>query len=243
MAGNNESDSMEPVAAQIDPSHEVESLEDAAIYRPEVFSVSDMAQAKAIILTPDDGLTTDFRWETETLHLVEMIGAACNLNEQSVVLDYGCGVGRMSKALIERYGCTVVGVDISYSMRQLALSYVMDERFSVVSHWVLGQLQAKGLKFDCCIAIWVLQHCPEVASDISFIKSLLKDQGLLYVLNTKQTCIPSNKGWVNDGVDVKALLESAFSLQEQASLPLAATTPYMSEITFVALLKNDKPAV
>lgn len=235
-------EALEQVQKNVDAMQADESLEDVAIYRPDVFSVTNVDQAKAIILTPDDGLTTDHRWETETQHLVEMIGEAFKLNEQSVVLDYGCGIGRMSKALIERFGCTVIGVDISYSMRQLALSYVMDERFSVVSHWALGQLQEKGLKFDCCIAIWVLQHCPDVASDIALIKASLKDQGLFYVLNCERTCIPSTKGWLDDGVDVKLLLENEFTLQEQSRLPVAASTQFMSSITFIALLKNDKPA-
>ena len=35
------------------------------------------------------------------------------LTSDSWVLDYGCGVGRLAKVMIEHYGCRVVGVDIS----------------------------------------------------------------------------------------------------------------------------------
>ena len=40
------------------------------VYRPEVFGVSDVGAAKAIILTPQRGTTTAERWEFETLYLV-----------------------------------------------------------------------------------------------------------------------------------------------------------------------------
>lgn len=231
---------MEQIEENLHAEQNAAVMDDTPVYRPDIFHVANLHQAKSIILTPEDGLSTDARWETETGHLAESIGSALQLNEQSVVLDYGCGIGRVSKELIARYGCTVIGVDISYSMRQLALTYVLDERFSVTSHWVLNQMLAKGLKFDCCIAIWVLQHCPQVADDIALIKSALKENGLFYVLNNKESAIPSNKGWINDGIDIKGLLEDSFSLRQQAQLPVEACTQFISDNTFIAVLENDK---
>ena len=38
-------------------------------YCPQVFDQPDLADAKAIILTPEAGLTTDERWERETAFL------------------------------------------------------------------------------------------------------------------------------------------------------------------------------
>lgn len=214
---------------------------DSAIYRSEVFAVSGMEQAKAIILTPEDGMSTEQRWETETPYLAKSAGEALQLTEDSLVLDYGCGIGRMSKALIERYGCSVLGVDISVSMRQLAPQYVANPNFSSVSPDVFAKMVARGLRVDCGIAVWVLQHCPDVITDIALIKSSLKPDAGLYIVNNNLSAIPTDKGWVNDGVNIQQLLENAFSVSGYSRLPTAATTPFVAENTFLAYLKNDKP--
>jgi SAM-dependent methyltransferase len=46
------------------------------------------------------------------------------LDRNSLVLDYGCGIGRIAKELIKQTGCHVIGVDISPSMLGLAYPYV-----------------------------------------------------------------------------------------------------------------------
>ena len=218
-----------------------ELSEENLIYQPGIFTVPNMEQAKAIILTPEDGMTTEQRWETETKYLAGAIGDAFELNNNSFVLDYGCGIGRMSKALVERYGCSVIGVDISTSMRQLAPGYAANENFLIVSPDILKKLVANGLRFDYCIAIWVLQHCPNVSCDISLVKSSLKDNGLWYVLNNNASAVPTNKGWINDGVDIKRLLEHEFTVLNYSRLPTTATTQFVSKHSFVAQLRNDKP--
>jgi SAM-dependent methyltransferase len=219
------------------------STAEAPVYRPGVFSVQDLEQAKSIILTPEGGLTTDERWETETSYLCEAIGQELGLDENALVLDYGCGIGRISKALIERYGCAVMGVDISNSMRQLAPGYAAHESFSAVSPIVLKQLVARGLRVDCCIAIWVLQHCPVVTMDIALIKSALKTDGSLFVLNNIYSAVPTDKGWVNDGVNIRALLEQEFTALNYSRLPKNATASFVAEHSFMATLRNNKPAL
>lgn len=215
-------------------------IEEAPVYTPEVFAVPDLERAKTIILTPEHGLTTEERWETETHYLCGAIGDAFNLGNGSLVLDYGCGIGRISKALIERYGCKVIGVDISNSMRQLALGYAASDSFSAVSPEILKKLVANGLRVDFGIAIWVLQHCHAVSDDIALIKASLKENGLLFVLNTEVSAIPTSKGWMNDGVDIRELLQKEFTMLNHFRLPTSATSRVVSEHSFVAQLRNDK---
>lgn len=215
---------------------------DSAVYAPEVFAVQNLEQAKSIILTPEAGLTTDERWETETPFLAQAIGEAFNLNDSALVLDYGCGIGRMSRALIERYGCSVIGVDISNAMRQLAPGYTLHDKFSVVSPEIFRKLVARGLRVDFSIAIWVLQHCPAVAEDVALIKSALKRDGEFFVLNNNLSAVPTNKGWLNDGVNIRELLEREFTAMNYARLPLSATAPFLAENTFTAKLINNKSA-
>ena len=141
-----------------------------ARYNPEVFNVADMKQAKEIILTNEGpGANSETRWAFETPYLVELMLQTFSLRSDMVVLDYGCGIGRMAKALIEASGCSVIGVDISASMRRLAIDYVQSDRFLAVSPGQFDTLVRVGLRVHTAIAIWVLQHCFNPADDIARI--------------------------------------------------------------------------
>ncbi len=89
----------------------------ALTYNPEIFSVPKLSQAKNIILTAESS-TTEERWKTETPMLSALIAAQNQIGPDTVVLDYGCGIGRMAKELITRHGCRVIGVDISPSCQR-----------------------------------------------------------------------------------------------------------------------------
>ena len=102
-----------------------------SIYDPRIFDAADLESAKFVILTPTPDMTTNERWEAETRNLVGLLGRIMPLDGNSCVLDYGCGIGRLAKGLIDRYGCRVVGVDISARMREFAREYVQSDRFVV----------------------------------------------------------------------------------------------------------------
>jgi 2-polyprenyl-3-methyl-5-hydroxy-6-metoxy-1,4-benzoquinol methylase len=104
-----------------------------AVFNTKLHEVATLAKAQELILTPEDGTSTEERWEKEKAFLCDHIGENICINPESVVLDYGCGVGRLSKALIDKYDCRVVGVDSSQSMRLLATDYVLSDRFTVWS--------------------------------------------------------------------------------------------------------------
>lgn len=179
-----------------------------AQYDPSVFNVSDIASAQRIILTPERGTTTAERWRKETPYLLSLIEQQMPLNDQSIVLDYGCGIGRMAKALIEKYNCGVVGVDISPSMRALAAAYVGSGRFFACAPQMLHLLNKK---FDAALAIWTLQHCLIVEDDIAQINAALKANGQLFIVNDWQRIVPTNQGWMDDKKDVAQLLGDRFS--------------------------------
>ena len=110
-----------------------------------------------IILTPEDGMSSVHRWKTETPYLMSLIEK--HIVNGATVLDYGCGIGRLAKPLIEKHSCDVIGVDISPNMRALAASCV-DKKFVAVAS-----------RYDCgCFAwkrpTWRLQygHCSIVLS-------------------------------------------------------------------------------
>src|SRR5689334_12801396 len=99
----------------------------ALTYDQTAFHVRDIPEAMRLILTAED-TTTEERWRIETPHVVDLIGRAIDIKPSSVILDYGCGIGRIAKELIARYGCHVIGVDISPGMRVLSIIYVQSDQ-------------------------------------------------------------------------------------------------------------------
>lgn len=189
-----------------------------ATYHPDVFNAADLASARVIILTPDGVNTTDDRWKKETPYLLELM-APLNITEESIVLDYGCGVGRLSKAFIEKFNCLVVGVDISANMRALARDYVASPRFRTFEP---GDLPRVGIKFDAAIAVWVLQHCLAPATDIEIIAKSLKPNAPFFVVNEVMRFVPAKEApWIDDGKDIAELIGAEFAIKERGPLDLA----------------------
>ena len=198
-------------------------------YQPGIFDVATQDAAKRIILTAD-GASTEHRWLTETPYLTDLITSAVPLTGASLVLDYGCGIGRMAKALIERTGCKVIGTDISPSMRTLAVSYVASPNFMACPPEMLDELAARGLVCDAAISVWVLQHCPRLADDIVRIARALKPGGDLFVVNQRVRAVPTERGWLDDGLDVFGLLRSTFEVRCEGPLVAANTTDVIAAI-------------
>jgi len=211
---------------------------DAPVYCPEIFDVADIEQAKRIILTPQPGTTTEERWEKETIFLADQIGMFLKPDENSIVLDYGCGIGRIAKALIGKHRCRILGVDISTAMRRLAPRYVRSSNFSVCTPEMLDVMVEKGLSVDHVYAVWVFQHClwPEI--DLLRIRRILKPGGLLYILNNHYRVVPTNKGWVDDCINLKHLLRQAFDEIGSAELPAFVATPELSRDSFIRIYRK-----
>lgn len=206
-------------------------------YYPEIFDAPDMERDKKIILTEEGpGADTVTRWSMETPYLMELLCQELNLRSDMVVLDYGCGIGRMSKAMIGATGCSVIGLDISQNMRRLAVDYVSSDRFIVISPGQFDILVEAGLRVHAAIAIWVLQHCFAPADDIARIRRSLAVGSSAFVLNMPKRAIPAvlddpDSGarfvWATDKIDVATLLRREFRVQAEG-VPDRSRTPNMA---------------
>jgi SAM-dependent methyltransferase len=207
-------------------------------YHPEIFDARNIDQARQVILT-GEGSTTEERWVAETAWLANEISHSMTIAPDTIIVDYGCGIGRMAKELIERYGCRVVGVDISDNMRALAIDYVRSNRFMSVSPEMLDALVERGFRADAGIAIWVLQHCLKPADDIDRIHRTLKPGADFFLLNNIHRAVPTvEKAWVNDGLDIKAMVGQRFAMRREGIPPIERTPRDLVGIVFWAAYKR-----
>lgn len=198
-------------------------------YYKDMFKVDNLEEAKNIILTEEaQGGDHRQRWERETTYMQSLFAEGLGDLNGKTVLDFGCGIGRLSKALVEKYDCHVLGVDISPDMRRMAQDYVGSDRFSVISYEMFCALTETGsLQTDCAIAVYVLQHVYDPAHDIGLLEKAVRDK--LLVLNLKHRAVPvidSENGaktfYLDEqpepSADVGLLLAEHFEQQRQLEL-------------------------
>ena len=211
-----------------------------ATYTPEIFDVRDIDEARRIILTAESGTTTDERWTKETPWLADRILEHFPLTERHVVIDFGCGLGRMAKALIERTRCWVVGVDMSQGMRQLAPGYVQSPKFAAVSPPMLDLMIARGFRAELAIAIWVLQHVAEPDVDVGRLRRVLAPGGGVFVANNLRRAVPTDRGWAHDGIDVDGLLARNFDPAWRGALPPEIGGDVLPAASFLAAYRHSE---
>jgi hypothetical protein len=104
---------------------------------------------------------------------------------------------------------------------------------------MLDGLIARGMRFDAALAIWVLQHCADPAGDIARLRGGLNSGGSLFVANAIGRSVPTvEKGWLNDGLDVKAMLAAEFDLRQEGGLALEKTTEVLAAGTYWASFRQ-----
>ncbi|MBM3533817.1 MAG: class I SAM-dependent methyltransferase [Alphaproteobacteria bacterium] len=186
------------------------STADQPRYSPKVFDVATEKEAREIILqghAPDE---IEERWSRETPWFGALIRHSLGLLPESRVLDLGCGIGRLSKWLIDAVGCRVVGVDISEGMRKLAVDYVGSPQFTAVSYESFSADPACGEGFDAAYAVYVLQHVERPDLDIPAIARGMRSGGRFLLVNSRSRWVPTTQGWAQDQFDVFALAANSF---------------------------------
>ena len=133
------------------------------------------------ILTSSDRLGGGWElaefFETGEAEISAMLKVADDLGEpvrRERALDFGCGVGRLSRPLAERFR-ECVAIDISEGMVRLARELNEDRpncRFLVNAAPDLGQLESES--FDLVYSSLVLQHMPSVEMVEAYVSEFLR---------------------------------------------------------------------
>lgn len=146
------------------------------------FAHADIDKARHSILWFGD-------WDEQTNQVVEVFQRLGVISDGARVLDYGCGIGRVTKALLDRYDVEMLSVDRAAAMREHARNYI-DKKYwergkvSVISDQELiarsGELAGR---FDLIFMVEVLQHIPEPVLEpiLLLLRSLLKPEGRFFV--------------------------------------------------------------
>ena len=183
-------------------------------YAPEVFDCESLEAAKAVILTAGGGLSTDERWDRETKWLMERISFD---NATDVIVDYGCGVGRLSREIAN----PVLGVDISEPMRKFAVDYVGKASFSTVSPETFSVMVQDGFRAGGAVACWSLQHVQDLAVVVTALLGCLHPGGVLWTLDLGRRHVPGHGGEVpDDGVCLYDLLKAECALESTQPLDI-----------------------
>lgn len=190
-------------------------------YIKEAFDVTTFAQAKNVVLSDDPNDPKKFDRETD--YLVDTIKQHIEINEDSNVLDFGCGMGRVSKKLIDTFNCNVTGVDISDSMLTFARLYTAN-----IKKFFASKECPQPNTMDVCLAILVLQHTENPKQEIHKICDSLKHGGYLVLVNELHRLIPGGieNGfikWADDNFDVFGEIETR-----------------LTKVTSVKYINNDK---
>lgn len=180
-------------------------------YVKEVFDVVTFDQAKNVVLTDDPNDPNKF--DTETDFLINTINEQpfITMTDETIVLDFGCGMGRVSKQLVSRFNCNVTGVDISPSMLTFARLYVAKpDKFTATHSYDIPE------SVDVAISTFVLQHVEDPLKEIANIYNVLKPGGYLILVNENKRFVPSDVDanryivWKDDKFDIFGELDTRF---------------------------------
>ena len=99
------------------------------------------------------------------------------LDENSRILDVGCGAGAFLNRVKAEKGCKVYGVDISEAAVETAKnSFGLD-----IFKGTIAEAPFKDGSFDVITAWWYLEHVPDPHATAAKISSLLKNDGFCII--------------------------------------------------------------
>ncbi len=197
-----------------------------AVYFSQFLSPQNMQEAKELSFEQQKDAENDY-FDSDAKWICEQIMKSQQVKESQLVVDFGCGVGRIAKLLCQE-NINVIGVDASEQMCNYAVEYVNDfKHFSTISPFSFSSMALKGLKVDHAIIADTLCSCPtaEISTIFKLLNNALKEGGYLFVVaHPTKNQVPFKKPngevmLVENNVDFWRLLESYFAVSNTAVVP------------------------
>lgn len=147
---------------------------------------TSLRKARKSILWDDD-------WHAATSATIAVMEDLNLLQDGQTIIDYGGGIGRITRAVLEKYESNLILVDRSPEMRDHALQYISEKpgEGDKLRIWsdieFLNNIPAIEGQIDLIMFIEALQHIPEpiLRELFSKILSCLSDEGRVFVLGNK----------------------------------------------------------
>jgi len=180
-----------------------------------LFKERSFRQACESVVGDCNGVSFEERWLKETPDFASAILKRVP-QHGARILDYGCGVGRLAKEILQqRPDVTVVGVDASAVQLRHAEEFVENARFRACFPHELEE------QFDLVYSVYVLQHVPaiELREAISRVHYRLKPDGVFVHCSsdTRMSVRWDEKSFFDDrflGVNVFAEVDKLFMVKE-----------------------------
>ena len=119
------------------------------------------------------GRRAAYRW-AEGLDALELLFETVASSRPSSLLEVGCGPGELAERVRGELGVSVVAIDISPRMVELARGRGVDARVGDVQ-----DLPFEDASFDCAVAAWMLYHVPDVDLALRELARVLRPGGRL----------------------------------------------------------------
>jgi SAM-dependent methyltransferase len=145
-----------------------------------IFQPTDFNSMVGLVVGHCNGVKGLERWELETPLFAEAISKHITPDIKTV-LDYGCGVGRLARAVLEKNpDIELFGVDDSPKQLNAALAYVNSENFETLLPCEFDK------PVDLIYCVYVLQHIPaiELREALQRMHYFLKPGGRLIVCSS-----------------------------------------------------------
>lgn len=185
----------------------------------DVFESNDFDALRRIVLSAPDHIDYDDYWQRTSEITAAVAVRELGLTPSSVTLDFGCGVGRVAREVLRQVPCRLVGVDISRSMLTQAERYVASPHFQPLDSRDFHANPAGAGPFTAGYALIVLQHCADPQGELRAIQAACVPGARLLIANATRRFVPTHVGWVDDGLDIRAMIEAMFTVEKE--IPMA----------------------
>jgi 2-polyprenyl-3-methyl-5-hydroxy-6-metoxy-1,4-benzoquinol methylase len=194
-----------------------------------LFNPHDFNEGQHQVVGNCNGYLMEQRWVVETPVFRDIILE----HAEGLVLDYGCGVGRLAKEVLDANDTIqIIGVDTSPEMLKLAKEYVNSERFETKSPEEFTE------KPDFAYCVYVLQHV-QAAYLPKAIEQITRADKLLLV-NSVARMMATDQGFVNDGYDVLGEVAKHYTKISYTIPPkILIETPLMRKMFMGSVLAGD----